>query len=285
MTSQSSATSPEIGGHKHVPLTELRAAGKHGSFVVQVKENMIEDYTYRRNGMETAGKRLVLLFASADEAAYVSGRMVMWKQDRQEITAAAARFQKGLHFEMSSVVLLQKEQPEYIHTPLKAMIDVRQTTFKPILQGQYPAFLVAPPTTLRDILQLGDGRQRFDLTTLVRLEGQVRSVTTQQGPRMAQDLRLRDGSVLDNGDQALVTTTIFTTTAQRIQRCPKDTVQHKRHHSLPFASAIPLVAKALVSSTCKENMPLRKNHFPVGLFVSHAGVPAISSEAKCEAPL
>ena len=217
MTSQSSATSPEIGGHKHVPLTELRAAGKHGSFVVQVKENMIEDYTYRRNGMETAGKRLVLLFASADEAAYVSGRMVMWKQDRQEITAAAARFQKGLHFEMSSVVLLQKEQPEYIHTPLKAMIDVRQTTFKPILQGQYPAFLVAPPTTLRDILQLGDGRQRFDLTTLVRLEGQVRSVTTQQGPRMAQDLRLRDGSVLDNGDQALVTTTIFTTTEADMQ--------------------------------------------------------------------
>ena len=97
------------------------------------------------------------------------------------------------------------------------MIDVRQTTFKPILQGQYAAFAVAPPTTLRDILQLGDGRQRFDLTTLVRLDGPVRSVTTQQGPRMAQDLRLRDGSVLDNGEQALVTTTIFTTSAAAMQ--------------------------------------------------------------------
>ena len=97
------------------------------------------------------------------------------------------------------------------------MIDVRQTTFKPILQGQYAAFAVAPPTTLRDILQLGDGRQRFDLTTLVRLDGPVRSVTTQQGPRMAQNLRLRDGSVLDNGEQALVTTTIFTTSAAAMQ--------------------------------------------------------------------
>ena len=109
---------PESGAQTHVPLTELRAAGKHGTFVVQVKENRIEDYTYRRNGIDTAGKRLVLLFASSDEAAYVSGRMVMWKQNHQEIPAAAARFQKGLHFEMSLVVLLQKEQPEYIHTPL-----------------------------------------------------------------------------------------------------------------------------------------------------------------------
>ena len=209
MTSQGSVASEQTGAQKHVPLTELRAAGKHGSFVVQVKENRIEDYTYRRNGTETAGKRLELLFASPDEAAYVSGRMVMWKQNHQEITAAAARFQKGLHFEMSLVVLLQKEQPEYIHTPLKTVIDVRQTTFKPILQGQYAPFPVAPSTTLKDILQLGDGRQRFDLTTLVRLDGPVRSVTTQQGPRMAQDLRLRDGSVLDNGEQALVTTTFF----------------------------------------------------------------------------
>ena len=72
---------PESGAQTHVPLTELRAAGKHGTFVVQVKENRIEDYTYRRNGIDTAGKRLVLLFASSDEAAYVSGRMVMWKQN------------------------------------------------------------------------------------------------------------------------------------------------------------------------------------------------------------
>lgn len=199
------------------PLSELQAAARHGRFVVQVKFQKVEEYTYTRQGAPTKGKRLHVLFASAEEGAYVSGRMVMWQQKSGELEAAAARFQVGLHFEMKSVVFLQKEVAEYIHTPLKVVLDLRQTHFDSVLQGQFPNFCLGPPTRLKDILELTDDRQRFDITSLVRLRGDPRTVTTRQGQRVAQDIVLRDESCVQDGHRAEITTSIFAESQAKLE--------------------------------------------------------------------
>ncbi|CAK9022774.1 unnamed protein product [Durusdinium trenchii] len=199
------------------PPNTLPAAARHGRFVVQVKFQKVEEYTYTRQGAPTKGKRLHVLFASAEEGAYVSGRMVMWQQKSGELEAAAARFQVGLHFEMKSVVFLQKEVAEYIHTPLKVVLDLRQTHFDSVLQGQFPNFCLGPPTRLKDILELTDGRQRFDITSLVRLRGDPRTVTTRQGQRVAQDVVLRDESCVQDGHRAEITTSIFAESQAKLE--------------------------------------------------------------------
>ena len=202
---------------KTTPLSEIKAAGRHGSFVVQVKYCKLEEYDYKRQGNQVPGKRLLVLFASNEESMYVVGKMVMWQQKADELKTAAARFQVGLHFVMSKLSFMTKEQPEFIGGPLKVVIDLRQTSFKPVLQGVYSPFCVAPPTKLKDILELTDGRQRFDATVLVALQGDVRTPNTKQGERWAQDLQLRDGSRLANGSLAEVVTCVFFETESKMK--------------------------------------------------------------------
>ena len=196
------------------PLREIQAAGKFATFVVQVHHQDVEEYTYTRSGQPVQGIRLNVRFVSNVEAEYVTGRMTMWRGDRRDLDSAASRFQVGLHFQMTQVGCLQNEQGCYISSPVKVVVDLRTTKFTPLLQGLHEKFQAGPPTTLADIVQLPDGRQRFDVTAVARLVGEAREVTTKFGQRVAQEIVLRDGSKLVSDQQAEVRTSLFFPTSQ-----------------------------------------------------------------------
>lgn len=180
------------------PLREIQAAGKLGTFLVQVHWQNLEEYTYVREGKTLQGCRLTLLLVSSEEKEYVTAKMTMWKGNKAEVEAAAARFKVGLHFLMTQVSFVANEQRQYISSPIKVVVDLRQTKLVPVLQSLHEKFVAGPPTTLADMLQLPPGRQRFDVTALVREEGAHREVTTRHGQRIAQDVILRDGSMLQS---------------------------------------------------------------------------------------
>ena len=195
------------------PVREIQAAGKFATFVVQVHQQDMEEYTYTRNGQPVQGRRLNVRFVSKVEAEYVTGRMTMWRGDRRELDSAASRFKVGLHFQMTEVGFLQDEQGCYISSPVKVVVDLRTTKFAPLLQGLHENFQAGPPTTLADIVQLPDGRQRFDVTAVARLVGDAREVTTKFGQRVAQEIVLRDGSKLVSDQQAEIRTSLFFVTS------------------------------------------------------------------------
>ena len=89
---------------------------------------------------------------------------------------------------MTEVGFLQNEQGCYISSPVKVVVDLRTTKFAPLLQGLHEKFQAGHPTTLADIVQLPDGRQRFDVTAVARLVGEAREVTTKFGQRVAQEI-------------------------------------------------------------------------------------------------
>ena len=105
----------------------------------------------------------------------------------------------------------------YISSPVKVAVDLRTTKFTPILQGLHEHLVVGSPTTLADIVQLPDGRQRFDVTAVARPVGEARQVATKFGQRVAQEILLRDGPMLVNEQPAEIRTTLFfeTSAAQR----------------------------------------------------------------------
>ena len=194
-------------------LSELTAAGKHGRFLVQVKWQEISTYQYTLNATQKEGRKLTVLLASADEGCYVSASMRMWKGNEKELTDAAERLKEGRHFVVSDVHFLS-EKPAYIHTPLKEVIDIRQSKFTPVLQSTQPEFRLAPRTALADMLSIRTGRHRFDVTALVSYTGAVRNVDTRYGQRVAQDIVLMDGSKVASGEYATVQTSILFATAE-----------------------------------------------------------------------
>ena len=196
------------------PLREIQAAGKFATFVVQAHQQDVEEYTYTRSGQPVQGRRLNVRFVSKVETEYVTGRMTMWRGNRMELDSAASRFKVGLHFQMTEVGFLQNEQGCYISSPVKVALDLRTTKFAPLLQGLHEKFQAGPPTTLADIVQLPDGRQRFDVTAVARLVGEAREVTTKFGQRVAQEIVLRDGSKLVSDQPAEIRTSLFFATSE-----------------------------------------------------------------------
>lgn len=215
---QDAATGPTQAGSQSgaatKPVREIQAAGKFATFLVQVHHQDVEEYTYTRNGQPVQGKRLNVCFVSKVETEYFNGRMTMWRGDRKELDSAASRFKVGLHFQMTDVGFIQNEQGCYISTPVKVVVDLRTTKFVAVLQGLHEDFKAGPPTTLADIVQLPDGRQRFDVTAVARLVGEAREVTTKFGQRVAQEIVLRDSSKLESDQEAEIRTSLFFVTSE-----------------------------------------------------------------------
>ena len=158
---------------KSLALAELNVrSAPLASFDVGIFHPRIDDYEYndKRSGTTKKGETFRCLLVSAEDPQhYVAAEMSMRGQNRDPLVQAMNKYKAGLLFRMSKTALKTNAKQEYIHTPLKMIVDMIGTKFDSILQGTVgdgthlapqPAMTVGGSKTLKT-------SQRFNITALV----------------------------------------------------------------------------------------------------------------------
>ena len=121
------------------PLQQLnKRTGKCGSWILKVSKADLVQYNYPWGGKEIPVSKLRVIFTTIEEGAYCTGTMKMIKKNVTELTNARdKKFTVGSLFRASSVGFVD-EKIQYIHTPFKLVIDLRNTMFAVLLSVPFP---------------------------------------------------------------------------------------------------------------------------------------------------
>ena len=188
------------------PLQQLnKRTGKCGSWILKVSKADLVQYNYPWGGKEIPVSKLRVIFTTIEEGAYCTGTMKMIKKNVTELTNARdKKFTVGSLFRASNVGFVD-EKTQYIHTPFKLVIDLRNTVFAVLLSVPFPvASYASPPSDMADIVSIKtEGVHRFDITGLCTM-GEVRYAETARGIRAIVDIEVVDGSNTDNGKKATI---------------------------------------------------------------------------------
>ena len=107
-----------------------------------------------------------------------------------------------------SRITLAAEKPQFLGAPVKHVIDLTKTKVSPVLESTKFPKTRTPPENLATIVKLSR-QQKVDFLALVRSIGDERVATTSRGERIIVDVTFTDGSTLDNGKIATITTSMF----------------------------------------------------------------------------
>ncbi len=194
-SSASSATAHTAGA---LSLRELHSrSAPLGHWDVTVFRAKVHKYNYTdRNGNAKEGTSFrCILVAKDDPTLYIAGQCTMWSNNMVPVQAAANKFANDLHFRISNVSLDTRAKPQYLHTPLKIVVEVGRTTATPLLREKDgPSCVPCPILTLHDCKALQQ-TQRFDISTLVESMTEPRVVSYS---RRIISLTLIDHSGTDN---------------------------------------------------------------------------------------
>ena len=129
------------------------------------------EYSYNYQGKQRQGCKFSCILVSFDKPEeYCLGEAKPAKGDRSVIDKAAATFTNGLTFKLSKVQLVNGQNPQYIHTPIKHIINLVTAHAEPCMKtGESPP-QPAPSYPLTECLKLGS-KQLFDLTALISKVG------------------------------------------------------------------------------------------------------------------
>ena len=186
-----------------MPMEELNGnTGKVGFWFVKVAGVKDTTYDYAWNGNVRTARKFSCVLVSPNASVYCSGVLKMRKGNGQEIDAAKAQFQKGSVWKLTNVRLASDEKKEYMHAPFKVVVDLRNSTFTPVLQSLLTMPSAPdPPSSVTDVLEFSK-TQRFDLTALISKISDARHVTTKQGLRQVVDVTVLDGTKGTSGNVA-----------------------------------------------------------------------------------
>ena len=105
----------------------------------------------------------------------------MRSANRDPLEAAEKRFIENTTFLMTSVQFQTNVKQEYMHTPLKCMVQIASSKFDPLLKSKDDQIIQAQPgMTIREVKELMQ-HQRFDITALVASVGEMRNATQERG--------------------------------------------------------------------------------------------------------
>ena len=184
-------------------LTE-QSAGV-GAWLVRVATEPEDSlYTWQKQGRSGKGRKFGLLLVSQDSEEYCKGtfkRMGKEPKATQDFNAAKEKFKKMTTWKMRKVSLA-KQDPRYLGTSCKVVIDMNTSTFEPVLQStvKMPR-QPTPPEDLNTLLKCPEG-QVVDVVALVR------------------DVRTPETKTTQYGARDLVNVTIFMTREKREQQFP-----------------------------------------------------------------
>ena len=162
-------------------LSELNTrSAPLGAWDISVFQPELRTYTYKdkQRGTEKQGASFrCILVAVDDPHLYLSAQKAMRNDNMMPLETAKEQFKNYCRFRMSKVSLDPRAKQEFLHTPLKMVIDMAKTRCEPLLQAKDGEILQPhPKMTLRDCLELQQ-TQRFDLTALVEDVTTERSVS------------------------------------------------------------------------------------------------------------
>ena len=179
--SESAPISGIIQSAATLSLRELNTrSARLGLWDIGVFHPELHTWTYQEKGTgkqkQGAAFRCILV-AVDDPGLYISAQTTMRGTDMAPLDRAKAKFQADLQFRLSKVSLDTRAKQEYLHTPLKVVVDIGKTTVAPLLQGkQGESTQPCPQMTLRDCNALHQA-QRFDLTCLVESISDARPIS------------------------------------------------------------------------------------------------------------
>ena len=205
----SSSTASERGS----PLTELnKSSAKISTWLVKIVYASIEEWTFTQGSRQVTTYKLKTILNSLDEGHYAVGVMRAAKGDKQELEKALKdKWVKGAVYRLSKVGF-HNEQPQYIHTPFKLVLDLRRTKETRIIGPTLaPAEKAVPPSTVASILNIKlrkNASHQFDVMGLCAING-IRHNDTKLGPRAIVDISVFDGSKAPSGKTATLDFTLF----------------------------------------------------------------------------
>ena len=166
-------------------------------------------------GPNTPREKLECILLSEDSNSYCMGLV-----KRHGSTAAAeqnfnnfvTKFREDTVWSMSRITLA-KENTQFISSPVKHVVDLTKTKVSAVLQSTSFPKIPTPPENLATVLRL-PRQQKNDFMAIVRSVENKRTATTARGDRTIVDVTLLDGSRLDNGNMATITTPMFFPTTE-----------------------------------------------------------------------
>ncbi len=166
---------------------------------VCIFRSRIDEWTNPKTGNKGASFRCVLVSLS-DPTSYLAAQVATREGNMPPLKKAEERYVEKLLFRISKVSLLTETKQQYLHCPLKLVVNLARTQTDPIMAGTCGAHSLQPqpPMTLSQVQELTH-TQRFDVTALVAgLDENAREVNPR---RKVINVRLLDASGPDNKPQ------------------------------------------------------------------------------------
>jgi len=172
------------------------------AFNIGIVYPRIEDYEYndKSNHKKKGATFRCLIVCLEDPQHYATAELTMRGTSRKPLEDAQGKFKAGLQFRMNSTRLKGNIKQEFLHTPLKLVIDLTATKFDPILQASSGdgAHLAAEPVMTTAQCRALRSPQRFDLTALI--DG-ISDARPGGANREVRDVMLVDGSKERSSDK------------------------------------------------------------------------------------
>ena len=178
-------------------LAELnQRSAPRASFDVAIFHPRIEDYEYvdkKTNGMKKGSTFRCIIVSEGNPEDYMTAELTMRGSARAPIEQCAGRCKAGLRFRMSNARLKTGLKQEYLHTPLKLVVDLNQTKLDGKLQSDSSDGKHLAPEPVMSVAQCKALRtaQRFDVTALV---AEISDPRAGGAGREVRDVILVDGS-------------------------------------------------------------------------------------------
>ena len=114
----------------HLSELNLRSAAI-GKWNVGIFKPRIAEWT-RPDGKPGAAFRAILVYLE-DPECYVVAELGMRHGKKQPLETAQTKFQPNLQFCISKVGLDTKQKQQFLHCPMKVVVDLAKTTVTPLL--------------------------------------------------------------------------------------------------------------------------------------------------------
>jgi len=160
-----SAVQP-CGGTQRLQELNVRSA-PCGQWDVGIFRSRIEEWTNPKTGNKGASFRCLLVSLS-DPTSYLAAQVSTREGHLPPLKKAEKRYAEKLLFRISKVSLLTENKQQFLHCPLKWVVDLARTQTDPLMAGTCGADSLQPqpPMTLSQVRELTH-TQRFDVTALV----------------------------------------------------------------------------------------------------------------------
>ena len=172
----------EVALTAHIELTVWRVELNSYSWRVEFKSKTVQSDTVYT-------KKLQVVLLSHIGGQYCLGLAKLRRKDEAELEALQARFREGTVWKFSRIKLVE-EKSQFIHTPCRIAIDLRNSVAQSVLQSRPFPLAPVPTCTIANVLELKQ-MQRFDLMAIP-----VKVLETRRSGAgiLIADVRLVDGS-------------------------------------------------------------------------------------------